>query len=340
MKKKTSAIQIIGTQRSGSNLLRLMINQFDEVSAPHPPHVLRTFVPLLKYYNDLSVKDNLDLLATDIVDFVNANPVSWGGNKLVAAKLVTETKHPSLLGLYEALYITKARQDNAKIWCCKSMFNEYYANEIEARGIKPFYIYMFRDGRDVAASFKKAIVGPKHVYHIANKWKEDQERAQEVKLLVGSERFFALKYEDLIAEPEQVLRNLSNKLGLSYTSKLLEYYDSTDSRRTASSGEMWINVAKPIIKNNVGKYQLELTADEIQIFENLAGNMLIELGYKLTTRQQTTVKKYALDKIKFFDEQNAIMQKEVRQHASKSELEHRSKQEKILEQIKLRLAIQ
>ncbi len=30
-------IFMIGTQRSGSNLLRLMLNQLPEIAAPHPP---------------------------------------------------------------------------------------------------------------------------------------------------------------------------------------------------------------------------------------------------------------------------------------------------------------
>ena len=38
--------QFIGTQRSGSNLLRLMLNQLEGIYAPHPPHILKTFYPL------------------------------------------------------------------------------------------------------------------------------------------------------------------------------------------------------------------------------------------------------------------------------------------------------
>ena len=33
-------IFMIGTQRSGSNLLRLMVNQAPDIAAPHPPHIL------------------------------------------------------------------------------------------------------------------------------------------------------------------------------------------------------------------------------------------------------------------------------------------------------------
>lgn len=337
MKDKITSIQIIGTQRSGSNLLRLMINQFDEISAPHPPHVLRTFEPLLKYYGELSVEENFNLLASDIAAFVNANPVSWSGDQLTATELVKESRNHSLLSLYEALYVIKARHDDASIWCCKSMSNEYYVLDIEAKGLKPFYIYMFRDGRDVAASFKKAIVGPKHIYNIANKWKEDQEKALQVQSLVVEDRFFSIRYEELIANPEEVLKALSDKLGLEYTPKLLEYYASNESRRTASSGDMWKNVSKPIIKNNGGKFQIELGDEEIIIFENIAGQMLTTLGYGLMKEETSTPKKYSDEEIIAFNDKNKSMQKEARRRASKDDLEHRSKQEDILSKIKERL---
>ena len=49
---------MIGTQRSGSNLLRLMINQTPSIAAPHPPHILERFNPLLPAYGDLSIESN------------------------------------------------------------------------------------------------------------------------------------------------------------------------------------------------------------------------------------------------------------------------------------------
>lgn len=334
---KISSIQIIGTQRSGSNLLRLILNQFAEISAPHPPHVLRTFVPLLKHYGDLNVEANFYQLAVDIADFVNANPVAWRGVLLMPNELVQRARDNSLLSLYEMLYIIKAQEDNARIWCCKSMFNEYYANEIEAKGINPFYIYLYRDGRDVAASFKKAIVGPKHVYHIATKWKEDQERALQIKSLVGQDRFIDIRYEDLISKPEETLKALSNKLGLMYSTELLEFYKSNESKNTASSGDMWKNVARPIISNNVGKFRNELTEDEINTFENISGAMLMNLGYRLTTDRAMVSIEYSFEKISQFNNQNKALKEVVRKRASSNDLELRSKQESVLARIMERI---
>ena len=44
---------MIGTQRSGSNLLRLMLNQQPAIASPHPPHILERFMPLLPLYGNL-----------------------------------------------------------------------------------------------------------------------------------------------------------------------------------------------------------------------------------------------------------------------------------------------
>ena len=60
-------IFMIGTQRSGSNLLRLMLNQLPELAAPHPPHILQRMTPLLSEYGDLSRPKAFAELVDDVV---------------------------------------------------------------------------------------------------------------------------------------------------------------------------------------------------------------------------------------------------------------------------------
>mgnify|MGYP001605421702 CR=1 FL=1 len=50
---------IVGTERSGSNLLRMMIQQTGSISSPHPPHLMRDLSPLEKNYGDLNDGKNL-----------------------------------------------------------------------------------------------------------------------------------------------------------------------------------------------------------------------------------------------------------------------------------------
>ena len=51
-------IFMIGTQRSGSNLLRLMLNEPARIAAPHPPHILQRLMPLVPNYGDLEKREN------------------------------------------------------------------------------------------------------------------------------------------------------------------------------------------------------------------------------------------------------------------------------------------
>ena len=75
-------ILMIGTQRSGSNLLRLMLNQLPDIAAPHPPHILQRMMPLEKGYGDLSKDKKFQLLVDDVCKLVELNPVPWEGVKL------------------------------------------------------------------------------------------------------------------------------------------------------------------------------------------------------------------------------------------------------------------
>ena len=50
---------MIGCQRSGSNWLRTMMSEREDLIAPHPPHIMRDFVPRLEKYGDLAKHENL-----------------------------------------------------------------------------------------------------------------------------------------------------------------------------------------------------------------------------------------------------------------------------------------
>ena len=76
------SIFIIGEQRSGSNLLRLMLNQSPQIAAPHPPHILQRMAGLLPRYGDLNENKNFTQLIDDVCHLVETNPVLWRGISL------------------------------------------------------------------------------------------------------------------------------------------------------------------------------------------------------------------------------------------------------------------
>ncbi|EJW95548.1 sulfotransferase domain-containing protein, partial [gut metagenome] len=139
---------MIGTQRSGSNLLRVMLDGIDAITAPHPPHILQRFLPLLPYYGDLNDPKQFRQLTDDVCELVRINPVPWEGVILDPEAIYAACQSPTLYELFRVIYETAARQHGSSFWLCKSMKNVFYTEGLEATGLRPYYIYLYRDGRD------------------------------------------------------------------------------------------------------------------------------------------------------------------------------------------------
>lgn len=322
-------IQIIGTQRSGSNLLRLMLNQLDEIDAPHPPHILRTFAPLLPHYGDLNHPENFNLLVDDVCTWVAYNPVPWNLS-LNREEMTARCRKNSLLEIFRAIYAFKAETEKANYWCCKSMANVHFADQMEQSGIKPFYIHLYRDGRDVALSFQNAIVGEKHMYHLALQWKNDQNQALDWCKTLPEDRYISLNYESLLQQPEECIKQICNKLGVPFTDKVRDYYRSKDSMITASSGRMWKNVTQPIMTGNFNKYKSNMSEEDLHLFEAIAGNTLITLGYTLENKGIGN-NGFNSDEVEKFRLLNESMKLEARSKAAPEDLEKRKKQHEFLQ---------
>ena len=332
--RQSQGIQIVGTQRSGSNLLRVILDQSSDIASPHPPHILVTFGPIMSKYEPFT-KESYQMLVSDVVDFVDANPVPWEGVVLDKEAIFNASERYTLFDLNRLIYQQAAKGKNARYWCCKSMANVHYAEELETYGVVDKYIFLYRDGRDVAASFKKAVVGDKHTYFLATQWKQDQEACLSLASQLEPDRFFALNYETLISEPERTVLALCAFLDIAYNGEMLNFHTSNTSKITAAAGEMWANLEKPIMSDNTGKFLKSFKEGDLEIFEMVAGNTLRKLGYPLYTSMDSPelVSEGSLSR---YRQENQLLKNEVLATARKSDLEKREPQLVILDTIRSR----
>ncbi len=331
-------IFMIGTQRSGSNLLRLMLNQLPEIAAPHPPHILQRMMPLLPDYGDLADDGNFSQLVEDICRLVELNPVPWEGVVLDRDDVARRCRERSVPAVHGAVYDICAEAKGARTWCCKSLANINYAAEIEACFGEPRYIYLYRDGRDVAVSFSKAVVGEKHFYHIAREWAATQEIALRLRERIGPERFISVSYEELTAYPERTARLLCAFLGVAFRSSMLDYHGTREARRAAASSELWKNVTSPVMKNNSRKFLREASKRDIGIFESVAGRVLDALGYVRAVVRAGSEEVFERESIRAFDEENSRKKEEFRKLVDPADLMRRDQQSGLLRAVRERLA--
>ena len=327
---------MIGTQRSGSNLLRLMLNQIDGIAAPHPPHILQRIMPLLPNYGDLSQGDSFRLLVDDVCRLVELNPVTWDGVSLNRKDVIARCKEQSLVAVFFAIYDILAETWGAEHWCCKSLANVQYLPEINSYSNDSKFIYLYRDGRDVALSFQKAVVGEKHIYHIANAWAKSQRLALQMRSILGADRFYNISYEDLVADPESSLKGLCGFMGKEYTPDMLNFHQSNEATNAASSSSLWGNVTKPIMKQNTKKFLKKATEEEITLFELVAGDVLDALGYervRVATAGEVSFSKQAIE---LYDEINQRLKQERKAQMDPEDLKRRDRQAGLLKEIQER----
>lgn len=219
---------MIGSQRSGSNWLRTMLDQREDLVGPHPPHVMREFLPLISKFGDLSQDENFNILVDHVCTFVERNQVPWNdkyGQRIIFCRqTVCDQAKASceriklqeqgeldnelyLLSIFDSLMDFFADANGKELWMCKSMgMSAYHTSLLKFYGERRLrYIYLVRDPRDVAMSFMKTPVGDKHYYAIVKKWAKLQKQA--IAILHDTPDIITnFKYEELLEDKENVIR--------------------------------------------------------------------------------------------------------------------------------------
>ncbi len=331
------AIFMVGEQRSGSNLLRVMLGQAPEIAAPHPPHILQRMMPLVPLYGDLEDEVTFRMLVDDVCQLVEHNPVPWENlTTFNRDDVARRCRVHSLVAVFGAVMDIYAEANGKSKWLCKSMTNIRYAKELDDYFGAPKYIYLYRDGRDVALSFTKAVIGDKHPYVIAHQWAELQRLCLSHRAH-APQRVFSLCYEELTAAPEAILRRLCHFLGIAYTDTMLEGHTSTEASRTACASSLWENLTKPVIRDNSRKFLKELPAEDISIIEAVAGDCLDVLGYARVSVQRGEEIFFDEDEIEAFHAKNRALVARREETTDAEDRARRQRQQRVLDELQARL---
>ena len=277
----SSPIFIIGTERSGTNLLRLMLNSHSAIAVPHPPHIMKLFTPLVPRYGDLGEDGNFRRLIGDVCTVVELHPYPWEVRP-DRERVVREARDRSLIAVYFAIYDQYREWSGKRRWCCKSTFMIDHVGEILSHHPAARFIFMVRDGRDVAVSARESIFNHFHVYYSALRWQREQRLGLDWLAKLPREQLFLLRYEELLATPEETVRRLCAFLGEEFEAQMLDYHRSREARKSGSLSISWENTSRPVLQGNREKFRTRLSRDEIFLFEAIALRELEELGYPLT----------------------------------------------------------
>lgn len=273
-------ICLLSSERSGSNLLRLLLSSHTDISAPPAPQIVKILGKYIHRYGDLNQDNNWKQLLSDMIDLTIIHPYPWQYH-ISVQELAGKAKARNFWSAWNALYALNTELEGKKYWLSKENNLFDYAWEIACFLPETKFIYLVRDGRDYACSSKQSLGGDCHYYFIAKKWKEEQIKCLNIYYqLKEFGLVYLVRYEDMIADPEVILREISGFLGIEYQRNMFDYNSSPMAKEMSKKSKDWENLSKPIMADNSNKFRKIMSKNDIKLFESVARKELLVLGYQ------------------------------------------------------------
>jgi len=269
----TSPLLVLGVARSGTTLLRVILDRSPGIAIPEESR----FVPLLARRHRTPVDP------VHFRDDLRRIPElrRW---ELDPSDVVLEPA-PSTASAIAAVFEAYAAKRDKQRWGDKTPMYMRHLPLLERLFPDAQYVHLIRDGRDAAVSFLEMPEGtftrtwayPSRPAGFACQWRTEVEAARGLGARVGSARYLEVRYEELVAEPERVVRTICDFAELPFERSMLEYAGSVDvSEKPHHQG-----LREPPTAGR-RDWRRELSPEDARAFEEIAGDLLVELGYELS----------------------------------------------------------
>ncbi len=271
---------LISSERSGSNLMTRIMNNHSRYCGPSPVHLLRHLLDNRLRYGDLSHDRNWQNLLEDAVQLFNTKMGVWR-SQWTPGKLQEQAEERTLITVFRTIYEEEARMQGKKHLFVKENHLHRYLSYVLAYFEKARFIYLVRDPRDMALSWKHSPNLRGCVWRAAQVWHNDQQESLKLlQWMQESQRIMLVKYEQLLAEPYETMEAVCAFLNIAFEEAMLESGNDMLTTMNARRNPDWKNLNNPLMTENFNKYREELLPEEIEYIEALCGREMDLLGYR------------------------------------------------------------
>lgn len=262
-------IFIVGAERSGTTLLRNMLNRHPAIAICNETHFDELVYSRRRAFGDLADPRKRHRLITEYLAADCLKRAELDLPALAAALMRDGAGYreffASILRFYAAA--TKKVRAGEKT-PHHAMFLETLCRWFPGALI----LHVLRDPRDVVASLMRMRWAPASVTANARRWARASLAAWQARHRPG---YLLVRYETLVTEPEQELRRICAFAGEEYSSSMLNAGSAPD------GSPPWFRRAhEPVTTERLEMWREQLTADDVALVEWAVGPQMEELGYR------------------------------------------------------------
>lgn len=281
---------ILSNPRSGSSLLRVICDSHPEITIP--PECGFTEWWYEKYKDWKSEENKTKRLDIFCIDLASSRKFeTWDFDFEYFKNLVKDYNPQNYADLVALVHISFGlmKKKDLKAWGDK---NNYFINKTNLLNHlfpEAKFIYIVRDGRDVATSYISlknlktespyAPKLPSEIDEIALEWNKNNIKVTSFLSGLKESNILIMRYEDLVNRLEENCKLICEFLNVPFNPQMLEYYKI--SLEPTQTLDWKMKTLKSPDKLAIGKYKKLLTSEEINLFNSIAGKTLKKFGYEV-----------------------------------------------------------
>jgi hypothetical protein len=267
---------VVGCPRSGTTLLRAMLDSHPELAIPGESYFIVELAPAFAPRGRR--RFNLKRCTTAIVE--HSRFVQWELPAETVRAAFEVARPTDFAGALRVLYATYAAARDKPRYGDKTPNYVLDIPVLAELFDEGRFVHVVRDGRDVALSVTGIEGwGPAKVEGAARYWARHVEAGRAAGRELGAERYLEVRYDDLVERPEPTLRTVCGFLGLAFDPAMLDYPGRFDELVASNlQPELHERLRRPPTRG-LRSWREQMAGADVAAFEAIAGDVLTEFGF-------------------------------------------------------------
>lgn len=272
---------IVGCERSGTTLLRAMLNAHPHIAIPYEAHRFsKKVVSVSSPWTHVWASHEVEV---SVREFLNHPKVRfWGLHEAAVMQELRAGASFRYSDILRAIYGAYAKREGKQRWGDKTPWNTFDLPELIQAFPDAQFVHIVRDGRDVYLSWSQVDWVRYDVEAAAKRWRGWVWAAYRPGERLGSKRYYQLRYEALIRRPCETLKAICQFLGEPFVENMLDYH--TNEQLVPEEDRKFHQLlSRPPATSRVYRWKQEMQVAEVTRFERIAGPTLIKYGYDVVS---------------------------------------------------------